>query len=74
MPNEDTDGGDDQNLYRLEVHFANAGAFRGIYPDDVSTILRGSYNSVDSKGGRSGGRGRDRTYDQSIKSRMLTIH
>jgi hypothetical protein len=23
------------------------------------------------KGGRSGGRGRDRTYDQSIKSRML---
>jgi hypothetical protein len=23
---------------------------------------------------KSGGRGRDRTYDQSIKSRMLTIH
>jgi hypothetical protein len=39
VPNEDTDGGDDRNLYRLEVHFANTGAFRGIYPDDVSTKL-----------------------------------
>lgn len=39
MPNEDTDGGDDRNLYRLEVHFDNTGAFRGIYPDDVSTKL-----------------------------------
>ena len=39
MANEDTDGGDDRNLYRLEVHCAYTGAFRGIYPDDVSTKL-----------------------------------
>ena len=39
MPNEDTDGGDDRNLDRLEVHCAYTGAFRGIYPDDVSTKL-----------------------------------
>ena len=39
MPNEDTDGGDDRNLDRLEVHCAYTGAFKGIYPDDVSTKL-----------------------------------